>query len=51
MLDFDMSPYAGYVWPCFLISAAVLAGLVADTLIRARKWKREVERLEAEREG
>ena len=46
MLDLDMGKYAAFVWPAFALSAAVLAGLVWDTLARARRWRREAERRE-----
>lgn len=48
MLDLDMSPYAAFVWPAWGVSALVLAALVARAVVAARKWKRELERLEAE---
>ena len=35
--------YAAYVWPAYGLSAAVLLWLVADTLARARRWRREAE--------
>jgi len=47
MLDLDAGRYAAYVWPAFAVSAAVIAGMVADTLLRARHWRREAQRLEA----
>ena len=47
-LDFDMGPYAGFVWPAYAVSALVLGGLAAAVVIRARRWKRALERLEAE---
>jgi len=48
MPDLDMSPYAAFVWPAWGISALVLAALAARTLAGARRWKREMQRLEAE---
>jgi heme exporter protein D len=50
-LDLDPGKYAAYVWPSFAVTAAVLAWLTADTLARARRWRREAERLERERAG
>lgn len=44
--DFDMTPYGVFVWPAYAISALVIAGLVGWTLWRARRWRREVDRLE-----
>lgn len=46
MLDLDMGKYAAYVWPSLAISAGVIAWMVADSLLRARRWRRAVERLE-----
>ena len=34
---FSMGGYAGFVWPAFLISIIVLAGLVINTLGNYRK--------------
>jgi heme exporter protein D len=45
MLDFDASPYGAYVWPAFAITALVFAGLIADSLARARRWRARTERL------
>jgi heme exporter protein D len=47
MIDLDMGPYAAFVWPAWGISALVLAGLSARALAAARRWNRELERLEA----
>ena len=46
MPDLDMSPYAAFVWPAWAISALVLAALVIRALVQARRWKRELTRLE-----
>lgn len=46
MLDLDMGKYAAFVWPAFAASAVVIAWMVADSLLRARKWRRAVQRLE-----
>ena len=48
MLDLDMAPYAAFVWPAWGVSALVLAVLTARAVIASRKWKRELERLEAD---
>jgi heme exporter protein D len=45
-LDLDMGSYAAFVWPAFALSALVVGALAADTLARARRWRREAERLE-----
>ena len=46
MLHLDMGRYAAFVWPVYAISAVVLVWMVVDSLGRARRWRREVERLE-----
>ena len=47
MPNFELGKYAIYIVPAYLISALVIGALVVDTLMRARRWKREVERREA----
>lgn len=46
--DFDAGKYAAYLWPAFAISAIAFAWMVADSVLTARRWKREAERLQAE---
>ena len=46
MLDLDMGKYAAFVWPSMAISALVIGWMVADSLLRARRWRRAVEQLE-----
>jgi heme exporter protein D len=41
--------YALYIWPAFAVTIAGFAWMVADSLLRARRWRREVERLEKAR--
>ena len=41
--------YAFFVWPAYGVTALVFAWMVIDTLLRARRWRRQAERLEAER--
>jgi heme exporter protein D len=43
-MDFDAGRYALYVWPAFAAVAAVFAWMIADSLMRARKWRREAEK-------
>ncbi len=45
-LDLEYGRHAVYIWSAFAASAVVLAALAADTLARARRWRREAERLE-----
>lgn len=48
MIDLDMAPYAAFVWPAWILSAAVLGGLAARALLAARRWSADLKRLEAE---
>ena len=50
MPDLDMSPYAAFVWPAWAISALVLAALAIRAVGASRRWKRELARLEAQRD-
>ncbi len=45
MLDLDMGKYAAFVWPAYAVTVVILGGLIADSLARARRWRREAERL------
>lgn len=47
--DFDPGPYGAFIWPAYAISALGFFWMIGDSLLRARHWRREVERLEAER--
>jgi heme exporter protein D len=49
MLDFDAGKYAAYVWPAYGLTAVVFVGLIADSLIRARRWRRAAERRERDK--
>ena len=46
--DFDAGKYAVYLWPAFAISALAFAWMIGDSVLGARRWKRETERLQAE---
>jgi heme exporter protein D len=50
MPNLELGKYAAYIWPAYLISAVVIAAMVADTVQRAGRWKREVEKREAARQ-
>jgi heme exporter protein D len=39
-LDLAAGKYALFVWPAYVLTVIVIAGLVADTLARARRWRR-----------
>ncbi|MEO8927673.1 MAG: heme exporter protein CcmD [Caulobacteraceae bacterium] len=38
--------YGAFIWPAYGVSALAFAWMIADTLLRARRWRREAERLE-----
>lgn len=48
MPDLHTGQYGLYIWTAFGITALAFAGMIADSLWRARKWKRRVEALETE---
>ncbi|MFZ5668115.1 MAG: heme exporter protein CcmD [Pseudomonadota bacterium] len=48
MPDFDAGRYAVFVWPAFAVTALTFAALIVDSLARARRWRREAERREAD---
>lgn len=49
MVDLEMGAYGAYVWPCWAISAVVLAALAVRALMASRRWKAALERLEDDR--
>ena len=49
--DFDAGKYAIYLWPAFAISALAFAWMITSSLLMARCWRREAERLQAELEA
>ncbi len=51
MPNLEFGKYAAYIVPAYAITAAVIAAMVVDTLLRARRWKREVEKREAARDS
>jgi heme exporter protein D len=48
MFDFDAGKYAIFVWPAYAITAVVFIVMIADSLLRARRWRKAVEAREAE---
>ncbi len=42
-----MNGYGSYVWPAFILTAVVLAGLLASTLITLRRRERRLAQLES----
>lgn len=45
----EVGRQAAFVWAAYAVTAVVLVGAVADTLLRNRRWKREVDTLETRR--
>ena len=50
-LDLDAGKYAFYVWTAYGASAVIIVAMIADTLVRSAKWRRQVERLQAEKDA
>ena len=46
MPEFDK--YAPYVWTCYAIAGAILGGLVAWTVLRAREARKRLDAVEAD---
>lgn len=42
--------YAAYIWPAYGATVVAFAWMILDTLLRARRWRREAERLEKGRQ-
>jgi heme exporter protein D len=49
MPSFDAGKYAVYIWPAYLLTAAFFVWITAASLASARRWRREAERLQAEK--
>jgi heme exporter protein CcmD len=49
MPNFELGKYAIYIVPAYAIVALVIAVMIADTLTRAGRWKREADKREAAR--
>ncbi len=47
---FDAGRYAVFLWPAYAITALVIAGLIGESLWRARRWRREAEARERSEE-
>ncbi|CAN7500527.1 heme exporter protein CcmD [Phenylobacterium sp. LjRoot225] len=43
MPDLNFGKYAAYIWPAYLITAAVFGGLIIESLRHARIWRRRAE--------
>jgi heme exporter protein D len=46
-LNFDMGPYAVYIWPAYAVSVLVLGGVTLWTLLAWRRAKARLAALEA----
>jgi heme exporter protein D len=47
MIDLDMSPYSAFVWPSWGLTVLVLGALVVRATLDARRRRRELSELEA----
>jgi len=45
MPDLDLGKYAAYIWPAYIVTALVFAGLTVGSLRHAARWKRRAEEL------
>jgi len=43
MLDFNAGNYAVFVWPAYGLTALVFLVFIADSLARARRWRKAAE--------
>ena len=41
--NLDVGKYAAFVWPAYGLSALALLAMLADSLLRTRRWRREAE--------
>lgn len=40
-----MGKYAAYIWPAYVVTAAVFTILIVGSLAHARRWKKRAEEL------
>jgi heme exporter protein CcmD len=45
-MNFDLSPYGGFIWPAYIVSALALGGLTLWTTLRWRAAKARLAMLE-----
>lgn len=50
MLDLDMSPHGVFVWGAWGVTLMALAGISLRAALASRRWKRDLDRLEGDRE-
>ncbi len=48
-LHIEAGKYAAFILPAYAVTAMGFIGMIAVTLLRARRWRREAERLEKAR--
>jgi heme exporter protein D len=48
-LNLDMGRYAIFVWPAYGVTAVIFAGMIIDSLARARRWRRRAEDLDKDK--
>ncbi len=41
--------YGAYIWPAYGVSLIGLVAMIVDTILRARRWRREADRRAADR--
>ena len=44
---FSLGKYAAFVVPAYAVSAVGFTWMIGDTVVRGRRWRREVARLES----
>jgi heme exporter protein D len=49
MPSFDAGKYAAYIWPAYILTVLFFVWITATSLASARRWRREAERLQAEK--
>jgi heme exporter protein CcmD len=43
-LAHSVGRYGAYIWPAYGVSLVGLVWMTVDTILRARRWRREVDR-------
>ena len=51
MPNLELGKYAIYIWPSYIATVVVIGALAVDSVLRARRWKREADRREAEKKS
>lgn len=49
--DFDAGKYAPYLWTAVGVMVVAFAALIADTVLRSRRWRKKAEALQAARDA